>query len=499
VALVVALAFALRIYRLGNENLWIDEVYQVRVASQSPGEIIRNYTPDAAHGTFDQAPLSFLITHPFLAERNPEFYVRLPSAIFGTLGVLGIFLLARQLLPFGPSLLATAFLAISPVHVWYSQEARWYSQWVCLTILSYIALIRASASPSRWPWVGYGLATLANFYTFIYTPFVIATQGLSLWWLQRLDRQGYRKIRTFLLVVVTVLVAAGPVIWVVVSHMGTAYSGTARESSMLELLYSFMVYSVGFTVGPSLAQLHHTRNPLLLLRDHPEVVSLVFVFLAISLRGLKGLIRNPRIACWVVPWMVLPPIVVSLISWLMADMTYQVRYTLASLPAFITVLAIGVWSLKGAVRWLAGSAVLAASLLSLSNLYWAEKYNRADVRGALEYIRLVDSEETQILVVGQVEIAMPFYADDPGTRIVTCGAKRYTEYPHIDPRNTDDAQSGLLNKMDPFRRVWALSGRDWENDAPRCLQLLSLSYSTAEQAAFSGVDLWRLEPRANGN
>ncbi len=499
VALVVALALAVRLYRLGDENLWIDEVHQVRVSSQSYGEIIRNYVPDAELGTFDQAPLSFLITHPFLAEPHAEFWVRLPPALFGTLGVLGMFLLARQLLPFGPSLLAALFLAVSPLHVWYSQEARWYSQWVCLTILSYIALIRAADSSSRWPWVGYAVATLANLYTFIFTPFVVAAQGLSLWCLRSQDQQRNRTIRTFFLVVVVVLVAAGPVIRMVVSHAGTAYSGTARESSMLELPYSFIVYSVGFTVGPTLVQLHQTRNPFPLFQDHLEVVPLFLIFLAISLLGIKELVQNPRLACWVAPWLVLPPAAVFLVGRLMTDMTYQARYTLASLPAFIIVLAIGVWSLKGAARWAAGGAVLASSLFSLSNMYWAEEYNRADVRGALEYIRSVDSEETQILVVGQVRIAMPLYADKLGTKIVTCGAKRETAYAHVITGGSEGNTPAIFDEFDPSRRVWALSGRDWENDAPQCLEMLSSSYTMAEKAAFPGVDLWRFEPRADGD
>jgi hypothetical protein len=230
-------------------------------------------------------------------------------------------------------------------------------------------------------------------------------------------------------------------------------------------------------------------------------VPFVLVFFTASLLGLKELIRNPRLARWIAPWLVIPPITVFLVGWLMANMTYQVRYTLASLPAFVLVLAIGVRSLKGALRWAAGGAVLAVSLLSLSNMYWAEEYHKADVRGALERIRLKDSDEAQVLVVGQVELALPFYADIPGMRVVSCAARRnqHSPFPHVDPGIGDHAQSGLFDEMDPNRKVWVLAGRDWEGDATRCLQLLSSSHSTVEQVSFTGVDLWCVEPRINGN
>ena len=43
-ALVVA-ALALRLYRLGHEDLWIDEVFQLRVSAQPLGDIVANYRP----------------------------------------------------------------------------------------------------------------------------------------------------------------------------------------------------------------------------------------------------------------------------------------------------------------------------------------------------------------------------------------------------------------------------------------------------------------------
>ena len=170
VVLVLVLSLVTRMYRLGHESFWVDEVHQVRVASQPFMEIIENYRQETAHETHDQAPLSMLVTHFFIVDEDAEFFARIPTVIFGVLGVLALFLFARQLLPFSTSLIAAIFLAISPLAVWYSQDARWYSQWSLGTTLSYIALLRAVERPRAVAaWIAFWFATLANIYTFVYT------------------------------------------------------------------------------------------------------------------------------------------------------------------------------------------------------------------------------------------------------------------------------------------------------------------------------------------
>ena len=80
IALVIGLALVVRFYRLGHENFWIDEVYQVRVASQTLSEIVRNYGSEQFEfATRDQAPLSQLIVH-FFHIRN-EIRIFRPSSI----------------------------------------------------------------------------------------------------------------------------------------------------------------------------------------------------------------------------------------------------------------------------------------------------------------------------------------------------------------------------------------------------------------------------------
>src|SRR5437899_2347739 len=78
--LLGALAAALRFYRLGTENFWIDEVSTLQVASQRLADIVTNYRLSADLAFRDQAPLSFLVAHFFVSPHHAEWMFRMPSA-----------------------------------------------------------------------------------------------------------------------------------------------------------------------------------------------------------------------------------------------------------------------------------------------------------------------------------------------------------------------------------------------------------------------------------
>src|SRR5919108_4111745 len=180
VGLVVSTALAVRLYRLGAENFWIDEVAYVQDASGSPGEIL-NYSTSSQKLLRRLAPLPHLVAHFVILPGSSETSARLPSAIFGTLEVLVLFILGSQLFSFSVGMLAGVMLAVSPLHIWYSQEARWYAQWSFMTTCSYLALLYVWKNSRATNWIYYGLTTIANVYTFIYSGIVIALQAVGVW------------------------------------------------------------------------------------------------------------------------------------------------------------------------------------------------------------------------------------------------------------------------------------------------------------------------------
>jgi uncharacterized membrane protein len=496
VTAIVTFALALRCYQLGDENLWIDEVHQVRVAAQHPREIVENYRPGAVYGTTDQAPLSVLITHFFVSGDRSEARARLPSAIFSALGVLWLFLAARMLVPIRTAIVAALFMAICPIDVWYGQEARWYAQWSSITTLSYVLLVRATQTTSLASWTAFALATLVNLYTFIYSLFALAAQGLSFLWLRVAGRLRRGDMLRFAAVVLLVIVAGLPVLWVVISSTDLPRVGATRQSTLAEVPYTVYAFAVGFTFGPSVTELHMSRSPVTIVRQDPLVLLVPAVVLPILILGVRDVGKDRGVAPWLIPWLVAPPAMVLLLAFTMPNLTYNVRYVLASLPAFVLLLSIGVCSLRGAKWWLGFGAVAALMIWSLLNHFNVERYDKEDVRGALAHVRAANSEAPkQIVVVGQIEYAIPYYGTDSEFSVVSCGSKSYTDYPQFDVRQ--GAAEDLFRLIDPSRESWLIVGRDWKGEVDHCLEFLAGRFEARDEVGFAGVRVVRLEPRCS--
>jgi len=135
--LILTLALILRLINL-NQSLWLDEAIQVMaVYENSLKDLFLNYFP----GDFNP-PLSYLIS--WVAVRIfglSEISLRFPSVIFGVLNVWLVYLFANKTLrcslkstpgvDFSRYLryfpeFAALLLAISPLHIYYSQESRPY-------------------------------------------------------------------------------------------------------------------------------------------------------------------------------------------------------------------------------------------------------------------------------------------------------------------------------------------------------------------------------------
>ena len=171
--LFIILGAALRIYRLSSQSFWVDEVIQVNLSSKSVKDII----PSVFHG--DSAPLSHFFLHYWmLLLGSHEFSVRLLFVVFGILSIYFLFILARELFDAKVALLSALLLSISPFHVWHSQDARMYSLWMLLSIISVLFFLKFLKNNKRIYMFAYVLATLLSLYAHIYTVFIILFQNL---------------------------------------------------------------------------------------------------------------------------------------------------------------------------------------------------------------------------------------------------------------------------------------------------------------------------------
>ena len=125
---ITLLAAGLRLFRLGDWSFWIDEAHTYR-----------NVVEDLAKFWSSEVsayPLSFLLMRglpDFM--QNTEWGMRLPAVFFGIASVPALAIAARGMVGRKAALLAALFLALSPWHLYWSQNARAYSMVLFFSVI----------------------------------------------------------------------------------------------------------------------------------------------------------------------------------------------------------------------------------------------------------------------------------------------------------------------------------------------------------------------------
>ena len=169
---LTGLALGLRL--IAPRGLWLDEltsVYQARLSFRSMIDLL--------YSTDNHPPLHDIVM--WLQIRlvgDSELALRLPSIVIGAATVPVLYLLGRELYGRRTGLIAAGLFAISPVGVWYGQEARMYAIFMFLAAVSTLAQVRALRRGARRDWVLFTLAAALLVYTQYFAVFFVGTQHL---------------------------------------------------------------------------------------------------------------------------------------------------------------------------------------------------------------------------------------------------------------------------------------------------------------------------------
>ncbi len=165
-ALIFLLALIPRLIDLGTRPFWLDEVFTFERAHLAPLALVQN-------SFFNHhMPSFFLLLAPFTALGHPQFWLRAPSAFFGALAVMLVFLIARRVAGRFAGLIAALVLGLSPTALAFSQEARSYTMEMSLILVALYGVVRlaldlpAAAAPLKsraalTGWAAYVLGSAA--------------------------------------------------------------------------------------------------------------------------------------------------------------------------------------------------------------------------------------------------------------------------------------------------------------------------------------------------
>lgn len=167
------LAVALRFFHLDKMSFWVDEVATVLHVSFPIGNIYQSTL------YFSNPPLFHYLVKPFyLIFGRDDFWLRVPCAFLGAMTIPILYFILRRLLSARAGIVGAVFLALSPFHIWFSQEFRMYTLLALEGLLSLYFWLQAKETDSAKMWWSYAIVSIAGLYTHYWFPFFIAAQVL---------------------------------------------------------------------------------------------------------------------------------------------------------------------------------------------------------------------------------------------------------------------------------------------------------------------------------
>jgi uncharacterized membrane protein len=506
--LLVLGSLALRLWRLDAQSLWIDEYLMLLRASI--GEPFR-------WGDWfvnPQGPLPALVLRASVALfGTAEWALRLPSALAGAATVPLVYLLARRLgraatgpvsagpaptdpAPTAPAAAWSAALlaAFSPFLIWYSQETRHYALGILAAAWSAIAFLDLVDRPPTGRRVALYMASLlVGLMSHLATAFLIAAHALVVFFWRR-DRW-----KLWAMAVVPALLLFSPWIWVTITRnvnlAHVAASGPIPEGELLRgestfswlgIPYTFFVLLAGYSLGPTLVELHDAPR---LATVMPHLVPILALALGAALLGVGGMaaLRRDRAHLGLVLLGVAVPLLgVTLLSMRNAKV-FHPRYVAVALPLLLVLLGAGFawWRVRRpAAAWLAVLLMASSLALALANYYGNSRYAREDNRGAARILADRAVAEDIVLAQGAPQL-LDWYDHGPAPVVVV-----------YEPWVRDRA--GLDARLDGWaagrRHVWLMSVRPWLQDPKLMLRAaLDARWGPGEVHALNGVTLIRYD------
>jgi hypothetical protein len=359
-------AAGLRLFRLGEWSLWIDEAHTLRdVLKPAP----QFWEENSGY------PLSYLLLRglvpdgplPLLPSLR-EDWLRLPFAFFGILSVPLLALIGRPILGARASLFAAALLAVSPWHLYWSQNARGYALVLFFGMLGagtfHLGVTRRSA-------VQIGFALLMTLVAGLCHP------------------SGHLLFAAYL----------------VDALAGWRRSAPRPRWLLAGLLLLLLVLTP--IVLPLLQT--HMRNKPAFSFAHLAQTTVYFVGIPVLIAALGGVLwlldRGSRAAAFLLTWGIVPLLALAVMSATGMEVTAQ--YAFATLPAFclaaavlIEVMMVRVAStgLRGAILRAVPIAILVLPMLGQDWLYFERQHgDRPRWREAAHLIARQASRDARVV------------------------------------------------------------------------------------------------------
>jgi 4-amino-4-deoxy-L-arabinose transferase-like glycosyltransferase len=480
ILLVFFLGLGLRLYDLGGESIWFDEA--VSVAASKLGFL--DQISWSLTSSDNNPPLYYAFLRVWvLLFGDSEFAVRLPSAIFGSLGILLIYAVGSRLFNRKAGLLAAFILAVSVFHIKFSQETRAYSLSALLALLSYYFFLKCAARGKRSDSTGYVVSSALLMYAHYYGIFIILSQNIycALRYITR-SKSGAPEFRKWIMLQAFLGILYLPGLYILYRHSTGMEKGFWLSAPTLKVLYDcFVLYS-----GSAY---------LLILLTALSFLAVVNIRGGVPRRYVGGAsdFSAGSPAEWNAPytgsvvllalWLFIPVAVPFLIS-LVSTPIFFYRYTIAGSLAFYMLAAVGAVG-TGSRKFVHLVAGLILIFSSVDIFGYYERVDKPDWRSGIGYIESVAGAGDEIVLYPVYETeAAGYYAGRGDLTIMPLTDEFYSSADAAD------------------KDFWLVLCDRWKDDIGNnkgtIEKKVAESYDVLDKEEFPYLYIYRLKPKKKG-
>jgi uncharacterized membrane protein len=431
---------------------------------------------------YNQTPLYFILLRGWMMlGSGTDVWARLLSALLGTAFIGVFYSFACEVADKPVPIVSTTLLTLSPLAVWHSQDARMYALMLTSAYLGLLLLLRYLRKGSKAWLVGACVAIECSLYTHLYMIVLLPVVLLFVWIARRCIARD--RLRGAVVGVLLVGVGYAPWIWAVMA-LSKLEAGFYRSIEVLSLPYVMYAFSVGYSMGPSVMQLHDRERTSAILLAHWETI-----FLVAALFGTVFLLGIARVRAYcgrsraLVALLLILPVVCPMVITLTSRVTFNARYAIVAFPAYLLILGVGLSSLRFRVMSrIIGAAIIGLMLISLLAHYYDPKYAKADTRAAYNLIETRKHPGDCVLVVGVSE-AFRHYEEG-------ASQSRWLDFRQRDRLGV--AEKALQEWSIECSGLWLVAGRMWEVDPYGVVDdLVGKSFRSVESSDLPGLEITR--------
>jgi hypothetical protein len=406
------------------------------------------------------------------------------SAVCGVLTVAAIAGLGGVLGGRRAALCAGGLAAVAPLAVWYSVEARAYGLYMLLATVALWQFTAAMKSNAARHWAAFAAAAIAGAYAHYYFGLLVALAGIV--WLGARPRGD--ALRRGLATFAVIAVATAPSLWLLNNDLDQPW-GYARTSrfSVPALGYTYFSYLSGYTLGPSLGELHTMTQWDAAADAAPWMIVVGFGTAVLLMLGLRSLPPNDRWRAigWAAAFCLAPAAIIGAVSGA-AGFGYNVRHAVWAFTPLAT--ALGVGAAHGRPRWLAWAAVGvvgAAFAVAHVNRLRTLAHANEDIRSAGAFLTEHGAPVPTFVLSGYMDKPLTVYlpADWPVIALPDAGA---------EPDAAVGAVAAVRARVRAGETFWLIYTREFHGD-PRgeLLAAIEHEFDLEQVATLAGVHVYR--------